>query len=188
MALSEVSPDALAVVVVEAVLDQIDELALTLLPRQRWLALRGVERGRATAEQRRALVLDTPLGRTVRDLARYAQTGDGLPAWEVPAAILGVELALLGRAADQVEGGIARVAADGRLPEAVRVVVLAADARLGVERGRAVSAMGFAVLAGLSVKEVEGQFGACVDAETAEAWLRRRRVVGFGVGAHARQV
>jgi len=183
--LCDLVPDDTAHEVVEAVLAQLDVLALHLFPPARMSDLRGVGRSSRDQERRREYALQTELGQAVRDLTRFAQTGEG-EIGGVPGAIHSVFEAVCTSAidVDRTREVVDRIDTSD-LGSPVGPVLVAALARYRVELGEDVSVRELAALTGLPEAEVQLQAelaGLWVSVTAAEArrWLRKRGVPGLG--------
>lgn len=136
---------------------------------------------------------------TARALAAYAQRG--LPCWDwqdhgdAADALLEVVTALYGHADARWErglGGILDVLDDVEPDRPLDVVLLAALARISIDRRHGVAQSALAALAGVSPRtirhdlaegrlypEEDGRRGSPVDWRSAERWLRERGVPGY---------
>lgn len=137
----------------------------------------------------------TGLGLTVQDLVLYAQTGD-LGDWDESSgphdALVEVCAALYGCAGEPGTFGIGEIEGEADVTTAIGVALVGACARWQIARREAVTLKALAVLAGLSVDQIDvlvkgdeialasERRPRTVAAEEARRFLSGRGVPGFG--------
>jgi hypothetical protein len=133
--LSRLDGESLACEAVDAVMAQLDRLALHLFPPHRAVQLRAVSRQERATGRWRETALASDLGRSVRDLTRFAQ-GEDVDVLSVPTWIDSVlDSAFRVAAADDShrpddEAALRLLASQGALAAALGAVIVAARRRL----------------------------------------------------------